>query len=75
MSEPDEKHYSNGETTVVWKQHLCQHSAVCVKGLRGVFDPKRRPWIDLSQADTAAIEKQVRACPSGALTLLEKKNA
>jgi uncharacterized Fe-S cluster protein YjdI len=73
MSETNEKHYSNGEVTVVWKPDLCQHSGICVHGLRAVFDTKRRPWIDVTKASTAEIVRQVKECPSGALTLLEKK--
>jgi uncharacterized Fe-S cluster protein YjdI len=64
-----EKRYSNGETTVVWKPGLCVHSGICARGLPGVFDPKRRPWVDLQQSDTATIEAQVGRCPSGALSI------
>lgn len=62
------KHYSNGEITVVWKPDLCQHGARCFRGLPLVFDPRRRPWIQLEHADTETIVKQVERCPSGALT-------
>jgi len=65
-------HYSNGETTVVWKPSLCTHSAICAKGLAEVFDPRRRPWIDMSKAETRQIIDQVRKCPSGALSIAEK---
>jgi len=64
----DTHHYSNGEVTVVWKPALCIHSGICFKGLPGVFDPRRKPWIDVSQADTKAIIEQVNKCPSGALS-------
>ena len=60
--------YSNGDVTVVWKPDVCIHSARCWKGLPGVFDPKRRPWIDMTQAESDAIINQVRQCPSGALS-------
>ena len=62
------KRYSNGEVTVVWQPHLCQHSGVCWRGLPAVFDPTRRPWIELQHADTPAITAQVERCPSGALS-------
>lgn len=62
------KEYSNGEITVVWKAELCQHSKKCFTGLSSVFDPKARPWIDLSGADSEAIMAQVDQCPSGALS-------
>lgn len=45
-------HYSNGEITVVWKPGLCIHSGNCARGLVRVFDPGRRPWIDLSHASS-----------------------
>lgn len=60
--------YSNGELNVLWKPALCQHTGICVRGLGAVFDPRRRPWIDMAAASTDAIEAQVRQCPSGALS-------
>lgn len=63
-----EKEYTNGEVTVVWKQHLCAHSANCVKNLASVFKPRERPWINLDNATTPEIKKAVDTCPSGALS-------
>jgi len=63
------KRYSNGEITVVWKPDVCIHSGICARGLARVFDPKRRPWIELHHADSATISAQVARCPSGALSL------
>jgi uncharacterized Fe-S cluster protein YjdI len=60
--------YSNGEVTIIWKPDICKHSAKCFLGLPGVFDPRRRPWIDTSRSDTQTIIEQVRKCPSGALS-------
>jgi uncharacterized Fe-S cluster protein YjdI len=60
--------YSNGEVTVVWQPKLCIHSAICAKGLPGVFNPSRKPWVDIAQAETQQIVEQVRKCPSGALS-------
>jgi uncharacterized Fe-S cluster protein YjdI len=68
------KHYSNGEVTVVWKADLCQHSAVCARGLPKVFNPTRRPWIELEHATTDQITALVAKCPSGALSLEPKKD-
>ncbi len=67
MSE-GKKHYTNGDVTVVWNASLCQHSGICARGLPLVFDPRRRPWVELQHADTAAITAQVDRCPSGALS-------
>src|SRR5687768_10498315 len=67
---PDvEKHYTNGELTVVWKPKLCIHSRKCWEGLPSVFDPDKRPWVTITGAASAEIAAQVRQCPSGALTL------
>lgn len=63
------KKYSNGEIIIIWKPELCVHSGICAMGLRSVFDPDRRPWVDASAASTQEIIDQVRKCPSGALSL------
>jgi uncharacterized Fe-S cluster protein YjdI len=62
------KRYTNGEVTVIWQPSLCEHSAICFRGLPAVFDPRRRPWVILDGHTTDAIIKQVDACPSGALS-------
>ena len=62
--------YTNGEVTVVWKPDICRHTGICVHGLPGVFDTRRRPWIDTSQSDTFRIVEQVKKCPSGALSYI-----
>lgn len=62
------KEYSNGEVTIVWKPDACIHSGICVKGLGEVFQPKENPWIKIDAADTETLVKQVKACPSGALS-------
>ncbi len=66
--------YTNGEITVVWQPEICTHSAICFKGLAEVFDPRRKPWIDMSQADTERIIAQVKKCPSGAISIMDKEN-
>ena len=63
-----QKKYKKGELTVIWKPDLCTHSAVCVQGLPKVFDVRRKPWIDLEQANADEIIRQVNACPSQALS-------
>lgn len=67
------KTYRNDEITVVWKPDLCIHSEKCFHGLGVVFDPNRRPWVDLSAAPSDAIAAQVGKCPSGALSLGERE--
>ena len=60
--------YTNGEVTVVWKPDTCIHSRICWTALREVFDPTKRPWINMQGSNTEKIIEQVRKCPSGALS-------
>ena len=62
------KEYTNGEVTIVWKPQLCAHSAICARGLPGVFKPKEKPWIHPHGATSEEIIAQVSKCPSGALS-------
>jgi len=68
MSDEITKTYSNGEVTIVWKSGLCQHSAICFRGLPKVFDLRKRPWIEPQGASTEEIVTQVKKCPSDALS-------
>ncbi len=58
-------YYSNEEITVAWKLALCIHSGNCVRGLGKVFDPRRKSWIDMSQAGSAEIVAQVKNAQAG----------
>lgn len=62
------KKYSNADVTVVWKPHVCIHSAICFNGLPDVFNPRERPWVKIEGSDSAKIIEQVKKCPSGALS-------
>jgi uncharacterized Fe-S cluster protein YjdI len=62
------KEYTNGEITVVWQPHMCIHSKICWKGLLPVFDPRRKPWVDMDAVSSERIVAQVNQCPSGALS-------
>ncbi len=68
------REYSNGEITVIWQPDKCIHSAICFKGLSAVFDPRRKPWVNMSGADSQTIINQVKNCPSGALSIRENKH-
>lgn len=66
---PKQTHkYTNNEVTVVWKPEQCIHSKLCWNGLKEVFDPTKRPWVNIQGAATGRIIEQVRHCPSGALS-------
>jgi uncharacterized Fe-S cluster protein YjdI len=69
------KKYSNGEMTIVWKPSICSHSAICFRGLPGVFDPRRRPWIEMEKGSTSQIIEQIGKCPSGALSYFLNKES
>ena len=65
---PDLTRQYNGDgIEVLWYARRCVHAAECIAALPTVFDPRRRPWIDASRADTDAIARAVEACPTGAL--------
>jgi uncharacterized Fe-S cluster protein YjdI len=68
-----EKKYGNKDITVVWKPNACIHSALCWHGLLEVFDPRKKPWINLEAADTERIIAQIEKCPSGALSWVKNE--
>jgi uncharacterized Fe-S cluster protein YjdI len=59
--------YETPEITVTFEPAVCIHSAICVRGLPGVFDVRRRRWVALEAATAEEIHAQVARCPSGAL--------
>jgi uncharacterized Fe-S cluster protein YjdI len=61
------REYETDEIVVEWRPGLCIHSGNCARGLPEVFDPTRRPWVDVQAATADEIEAQVARCPSGAL--------
>ncbi len=63
------KEYTNGDVIVVWQSGKCIHSAMCVKNLPEVFQPKTSPWIKMDGASSEEIISAVKKCPSGALSL------
>jgi CDGSH-type Zn-finger protein/uncharacterized Fe-S cluster protein YjdI len=52
---------------VTWSRRRCIHAAACVFHQPDVFQPGRRPWIELSGGDAAEITRVVTLCPTGAL--------
>ena len=67
MSDSEKKYEGQG-LTVSWNKDLCIHAAKCAQGLPAVFDPKRRPWIQLEHAKKQEIIDTIDQCPSGALS-------
>ena len=61
------REYARPEIRIDWYASRCIHSGACIRALPVVFDPKQRPWVDVSAADADAIAAAVTACPTGAL--------
>ena len=59
--------YKNSQLIVYWFPELCAHPSICVKLLPKVFDPDRRPWVDINAAEPEEIIRCIDRCPSGAL--------
>ncbi len=60
--------YESDTLTVHWDADRCAHSGHCAATLRSVFDPARRPWIDVTGAADDEISAAIDGCPSGALS-------
>lgn len=59
--------YEGDEIKVSYDIKRCIHAKECVKGLRKVFDPEKRPWIQPGEATAEQIIDVVERCPTGAL--------
>lgn len=61
------REYARPEIRIQWYASRCIHSAACIRALPEVFDPARRPWVDIDAADPDALTQAVLRCPTGAL--------
>jgi uncharacterized Fe-S cluster protein YjdI len=62
------RRYRNDDITVYWKPSACVHASYCYQELIEVFDPSRRPWVEMSGSTTERIIEVVNMCPTEALT-------
>lgn len=67
MMDKTDRKYTNGEITVFWKPKLCIHATTCYRELIEVFNPRKRPWVDMEGAPTEEIIRVVKLCPTKAL--------
>jgi len=65
--------YSNGEITVTYSPSKCINAEICAKEMSHVFRSTVIPWINLENASSQAVMKQVKRCPSGALQCYKKE--
>jgi predicted acylesterase/phospholipase RssA/CDGSH-type Zn-finger protein/ferredoxin/uncharacterized Fe-S cluster protein YjdI len=66
------RRYDAESLTISFDAKRCIHAEECVRGLPRVFDPSRRAWVDVTQANAGEIANVVQRCPTGALHFRRK---
>lgn len=59
--------YKGTEISIRFEPKRCIHAAECVRGLPGVFERDRRPWVEPDQGSAQEVVDVVARCPTGAL--------
>ena len=67
MSDPRNRQYTNGEITVFWVPSKCIHATTCFRELIEVYNPGRRPWVNMQGASTRRIIEVTNKCPTQAI--------
>lgn len=65
--------YCGDGVDIYFNASICQHSGNCVRGNKGVFDTKRKPWIEPNNAAVSEVKRVIDSCPSGALKYIIKE--
>lgn len=61
------REYKNEDITLFWIPKECVHAGTCFSELIEVFNPSRRPWVNMENGTTEQIVDIVNRCPTNAL--------